>query len=37
LKLLRAATAARASDAVFKEQKKIAATVSPDDRGQRDA
>jgi amidase len=37
MKLLRAATSARAPDAVFEEQKRIAATVSPDDRSHRAA
>jgi amidase len=37
MKLLRAATSARAPDSVFEEQKKIAATVPPDDHSHRAA
>jgi amidase len=37
MKLLRAATSARAPDSVFEEQKKIASTVSADDRSHRAA
>jgi amidase len=37
MKLLRAATSSRAPDSVFEEQKKIAATVSADDRSHRAA